>query len=348
MPSPDLPRGRILCFGELMLRLGPPQGELLLQSPQLTVRIGGAEANVAVSLARLGAPCAFATVLPDNPLGLAARDEVRRHGVDTAPVQFRQGRMGLYFVTPGAVRRPSEVLYDRSDSAFVRHAADAFDWPKLLEGVEWLHVSGVTPAVGPGGTSAAAAAVRAAVDAGVRVSYDGNFRSKLWAGWESDPAAILGGIFETAELAFADDRDIALVLGRAFEFSDPHERCRQAARAAFAAFPRLQRIASTLRSQTSVTDHSLSAVMLIRDGRDVREVRAPEAEMSGVVDRIGGGDAFTAGVLYGLWSGWPDERALGFGLSSAVLKHSIHGDFNLFSADEVEAAVRGDGLDIRR
>jgi 2-dehydro-3-deoxygluconokinase len=348
MPSPDVSRGPILCFGELMLRLGPPLGELLLQSPQLTVRVGGAEANVAVSLAKLGATCAFASVLPDNPLGRAARDEVRRHGVDTAPVQFRQGRMGLYFVTPGAVRRPSEVLYDRRDSAFVRHAADAFDWPELLEGVEWLHVSGVTPAVGPGGASAAIAAVRAAVDAGVRVSYDGNFRSKLWAGWQGDPAAILASIFETAELAFADDRDIALVMGRTFEASDHHERRRQAARAAFAAFPRLQRIACTLRSQTSVTDHALSALMLIRDGQDVREVRAPEAEMSGVVDRIGGGDAFAAGVLYGLWSGWSDERALSFGLSAAVLKHSIHGDFNLVSADEVEAALDSTRLDISR
>jgi len=348
MAHPDTPPGRILCFGELMLRLGPPPGELLLQSPALTVRPGGAEANVAVSLARLGAPAVFATVLPDNPLGRAARDEVRRHGVDTSPVQFRDDRMGLYFVTPGAVRRPSEVLYDRADSAFVRHAHETFDWPNLFQGVEWLHVSGVTPATGPNGTAAALQVVQAAVEAGVRVSYDGNFRGKLWAQWDGDPPGTLGAMLRTAELAFADDRDFALVLGRSFDSADPTERRRQAARAAFAAFPRLQRIACTLRRQESVADQTLSAVMLVRDGEEVREVHAPATEMSDVVDRVGGGDAFAAGVLFGLWSRWTDEKALGFGLSAAVLKHSVQGDFNLFSREEVEGAMGDGGLDIRR
>lgn len=340
--------GRILCFGELMLRLGPPDGEVLLQSPTLTVRPGGAEANVAVSLARLGASAAFATVLADNALGRAARDEVRRHGVDTSAVQFRDARMGLYFITPGAVRRPSEVLYDRADSAFVRHAHEAFDWPALLHGVEWLHVSGVTPATGPNGTTAALDIVRAAADAGVKVSFDGNFRGKLWAQWDGDPPGTLGAMLQTASLAFADDRDFALVLGREFPSADPHERRREAARAAFAAFPRLQRIACTLRVQDSVADQSLSAVMLVRDGEGVHEVHAPAIQLSGVVDRVGGGDAFAAGVLFGLWSRWSDDRALAFGLAAAGLKHSVHGDFNPFSAAEVEAAMGDGGLDIRR
>lgn len=339
---------RILCFGEMLLRFSPNQNELLLQSPALTVRPAGAEANVAVSLAQFGAPTALATVLADNALGRAARDEVRKHGVDTSPVVFKPGRMGLYFLTPGAVRRPSEVLYDRAGSAFVEHVNDAFDWDRLLEGVEWLHASGVTPATGPNGSAAAVALIEAAVRRDVKVSYDGNFRGKLWEQWDGDPPTTLGRMLSGAAVAFADDRDFALVLKTRFDDPDPAERRRQAAAAAFAAFPRLQRIACTLRVQDSVADQALSAVMLTRDGDGVTETRAEAIHLAGVIDRVGGGDAFASGVLFGLWSGWTDQDALDFGLAAAGLKHSVPGDFNLFSADDVRAAMRDQGFDIRR
>jgi 2-dehydro-3-deoxygluconokinase len=334
----------ILCFGEMLLRLAPDPGELLLQSPGLTVRPGGAEANVAVSLARFGAPAAIATVLPDNALGHAARDEARKHGVDTSRVRFAPGRMGLYFLTPGAVRRPSEVLYDRAASAFVRHAETAFDWPALLHGVEWLHLSGVTPATGPGGSAAALKAVRAAEAAGVKVSFDGNFRGKMWSEWDSDPSAVLGQLLAGADIAFADDRDVALVLGRTFDQADPAERRRAAAAVAFETWPRLQRLCCTLRVNDSVADQTLSAVMITRDG----EHQAAPVSLTGVVDRVGGGDAFAAGVLHALWRGWPNDEALAFGLSAAALKHSVAGDFNLFDESQVRAAMSADGFDIRR
>jgi len=336
--------GKILCFGELLLRLNPPQGEVLMQGQTLTVRPGGAEANVAVSLARFGAPTAMASVLPDNALGYGTRDEVRCHGVDTSGIVFRPGRMGLYFMTPGAVRRPAEVLYDRAGSAFVAHVDNAFDWPALLEGVEWLHVSGVTPAVGPNGTRAAIQAVEAAKAAGVKVSFDGNFRGKLWGEWAGDPPGTLFRMLSTTSLAFADERDFALVLGQGFDSPDPHQRRRDAAAAAFSAFPTLQRIACTLRVQDSVADQVLSAVMLTRDD----EIHAAPIRMSGVIDRVGGGDAFASGVLFGVWRGWRDDQALAFGLAAAGLKHSVHGDFNLFTAAEVQAAMAADGFDIRR
>lgn len=339
---------RILCFGEMLLRFSPNQNELLLQSPALTVRPAGAEANVAVSLAQFGAPTALATVLADNALGRAARDEVRKHGVDTSPVVFKPGRMGLYFLTPGAVRRPSEVLYDRAGSAFVEHVHTAFDWDQLLDGVAWLHASGVTPATSPNGSAAAVALIEAAVRQGVKVSYDGNFRGKLWDQWDGDPPTTLGKMLAGATVAFADDRDFALVLKTRFDSADPAERRRQAAVAAFAAFPLLQRIACTLRVQDSVADQALSAVMLTRDGEDVIETQAEAIQMAGVVDRVGGGDAFASGVLFGLWSGWPDQEALDFGLAAAGLKHSVPGDFNLFSADDVQAAMQHQGFDIRR
>lgn len=332
----------------MLLRFSPNQNELLLQSPALTVRPAGAEANVAVSLAQFGAPTALATVLADNALGRAARDEVRKHGVDTSPVVFKPGRMGLYFLTPGAVRRPSEVLYDRAGSAFVEHVNDAFDWDRLLEGVEWLHASGVTPATGPNGSAAAVALIEAAVRRDVEVSYDGNFRGKLWEQWDGDPPTTLGRMLSGAAVAFADDRDFALVLKTRFDDPDPAERRRQAAAAAFAAFPRLQRIACTLRIQDSVADQALSAVMLTRDGDGVIETRAEAIHLAGVIDRVGGGDAFASGVLFGLWSGWTDQDALDFGLAAAGLKHSVPGDFNLFSADDVRAAMRDQGFDIRR
>lgn len=336
--------GRIVCFGEMLLRLSPPEGEVLMQGQTLTLRPGGAEANVAVSLARYGAPVSAVTVLADNALGRGVRDEVRRHGVDTSGVVFKSGRMGLYFLTPGAVRRPSDVLYDRAGSAFVEHVDTAFDWPAVLDGAEWLHVSGVTPAVGPTGTRAAFQAVAAAEAAGVKVSFDGNFRGKLWGEWDGDPSGTLGRMLKTASIAFADERDFALVLGRSFEHADTRERRRMAAAAAFEAFPKLERICCTERVNESVADQALSAVMLTRAG----EVHADPIHLTGVVDRVGGGDAFASGVLFGVWKGWSDQEALSFGLAAAGLKHSIHGDFNLFDEAQVRAAMAADGFDIKR
>jgi 2-dehydro-3-deoxygluconokinase len=334
----------ILCFGEMLLRLTPTDGELLMQSPGLTVRPGGAEANVAVALARYGAPSAMVSVLPDNALGHAARDEVRKHGVDTSSIAFRPGRMGLYFLTPGAVRRPSEVLYDRAASAFVQHVDGALDWPKLLKGVEWLHLSGVTPATGPTGSAAALAAVAAATAAGVKVSFDGNFRGRLWAEWAGDPPRVLGQMLAGSSLAFADDRDFALVLGRSFEDAEPAMRRRAAALAAFETWPTLERICCTLRVNESVQDQTLSAVMITRDG----EHQAAPIALSGVVDRVGGGDAFASGVLFGIYRGWSNDEALAFGLAAAGLKHSVPGDFNLFDEAQVRAAMAIEGFDIRR
>ena len=336
--------GRILCFGEMLLRLTPNDGELLMQSPGLTVRPGGSEANVSVSLARYGAPAALATVLPDNALGHAARDEVRKHGVDTSRVQFRPGRMGLYFLTPGAVRRPSEVLYDRAGSAFAQHVDGALDWPALLEGVEWLHLSGVTPATGPNGSAAALAAIAAATAAGVKVSFDGNFRGKLWAEWSGDPPCVLGPMLAGSSLAFADDRDFALVLDRPFDDPGPAARLRSAASAAFETWPSLQRICCTLRINDSVQDQSLSAVMITREG----EHDAGPVSLTGVVDRVGAGDAFAAGVLFGIWSGWSNDQTLAFGLASSALKHSVPGDFNLFDLAQVRAAMDTKSFDIQR
>lgn len=336
---------RVVCFGELLLRLSAPGRERLLQSPSLEVRIGGAEANVGVSLARYGHRVTMAGTVADNALGEAAAGELRRHGVDTAGLRKAPGRMGLYFLAPGAIHRPAEVLYDRAGSAFALAGPDAYDWPALLDGADWLHLSGITPAVGQATAAAALAAARAARAAGAKVSFDGNFRPRLWQAWQGDARAILSELMAEADVLFADHRDMGVVLDGHYPQEAPLERIRAAAGDAFAAFPHLRWMACTIRTVHSVDHHALSGVLIARDGN---VALAPQQEVVPIVDRIGGGDAFAAGVLHGLIRGWEPERTIGFGLTAGCIKHSIPGDFNLVSEAEIEALV-GDGrYDVRR
>lgn len=330
----------IVCFGELLLRMSSPAGEMLLQTPRMEVCIGGAEANVAVSLAHFGHDVSLVSALPDNALGCAARDGLRAHGVDTRGIRFAPGRMGLYFLTPGAVLRPSEIIYDRAGSAFAQSDPAAYDWPALLEGASWLHVSGVSPAVGERAALAVLAAMREARRMGVKVAYDGNYRASLWAAQGSDGADVLFELMQNADLAFADQRDMALVLKRPELGRGSRD---DALAAAFAAFPNLAKVAATSRVQLSADHHKLSATLHTRTGA----VAAREYDLHNIVDRIGTGDAFAAGVLHGLLRAWTDAEALEFGLAAAAVKHSIAGDFNLASEAHIAAACTG-ALDVRR
>lgn len=333
---------RIVCFGELLLRLSAPGRERLLQSPRLDVHVGGAEANVAVMLSRLGHDAAMVSTVAGNGLGEAAVGELRRHGVDTRHVRSAAGRMGLYFLTHGAMQRPSEVLYDRADSAFVHDAE--YDWDALLEGAQWLHLSGVSPALGPATAQATLDAARAARRLGVKVSFDGNFRGKLWQAWDGDAPGILRQIFAEADLVFADHRDIEVVLGERTALQG-EDAVAHAATHAFAAFPHLRTLACTLRTQHSVDRHTLSAVMVERDGS---RRRSPDYTLDAIVDRIGTGDAFAAGVLHGLITGMASAECLHFGLGAACLKHSIPGDFCIASAAEIADVISQAGFHVRR
>ena len=336
---------RVVCFGEMLLRLEAPAGEVLLQTPQLRVTYAGAEANVAVSLARFGRPASVVTIVPDNRPGQAALEELRRYGVDVSRSVTGAGRMGLFFFTRGAVLRPSEVVYDRAGSAFASADADRIDWAEALDGASWLHMSGVTPSLGPNAAAAAIRAVEEATRMGVRVSFDGNFRPKLWALWDADPASILRRIIEHATVGFIEERDVARVLGRSFDDPDPAVRDADSAQAAFDAFPRLQTLAHTTRVQHAVDEQELSAVLRTRQGR---EHRAGPYRLSNIVDRVGGGDAFAAGVLHRLADGGDPEGAIDFGLAATALKHGVYGDFNLTTEADVLALARGGGLDVRR
>ncbi len=322
----------------MLVRLTAPSGELLLQTPQLSAHVGGAEANVAIGFSRLGGEARMATVLPDNPLGRAARDELRRHGVDTGFVKFAPGRMGLYFLTPGAVLRAGEIVYDRAGSALAMAAPNLIDWTAALKGADWLHVSGITPAISADAGEATLAAVKAAAAANVKVAFDGNYRSKLWEARGTSGQAILKQLLDHATLAFIDERDISLILG-----SNAGNR-QQAAQAAFDAFPRLQMVAATVRETHGVNDYSLGATLFTRSGsRD-----CPPIALPGVVDRIGGGDAFAAGFLFALMTGMPEADTLAFALHSAAAKHGQAGDASHASAADVLALVAGGGLDVKR
>jgi 2-dehydro-3-deoxygluconokinase len=334
----------IACFGEILLRLAAPHSELLLQTRTLLGHIGGAEANVAVALAQWGHSATVVSVLPDNSLGHAAAGELRRHGVNTESVRFRPGRMGLYFLTVGAGQRPSEVLYDRENSAFALAPPELIDWNAVLSGVSWLHLSGITPAVGPQSAEAALRAARTARSLGVAVSFDCNYRAKLWERWHGDARPILRELVEQADLLFAEQRDISLILGQSFDGVPAAEQFRIAGQLAFDTFPHLRRIATTVRVQRSVDDHDLSGALLSRTGLHTTRTYS----IGRIIDRIGSGDAFAAGILHGVRTQMDDQDTANFGVAAAVLKHSIHGDFNLVSIAEVQNLLRDAGFTVRR
>jgi 2-dehydro-3-deoxygluconokinase len=335
--------GRVVCFGEMLLRLSPPGHELPLQSGCLHAHFGGAEANVAASLAVLGDASAMVSRVPENFIGQTAIAELRRFGVNVSAVGFGPGRMGLYFLTPAAMQRPAEVLYDRAGSAFARTDAAGYDWPRLLEGAAWLHVSGINLALGEASAGACLAAAHAAVASGVRVSFDCNYRSRLWGERAIEAATLMNELATTADLVFGNARDIALMLGQ--EFADVADGARfgPAATAAFAAWPRLQWLATTVRADAEAA--TLAGVLA---GRAGGMWRTATRSLAGAVDRIGSGDAFAAALLHGLLRGTEPSAALEFALAAAWLKHSVPGDVNRLGEAEIRACLGDPGRRVLR
>ena len=332
----------VVCFGELLLRLTAPGRELLLQNGRLDVHVGGAEANVAVALACLGHRTAVVSRVPDNSLGEAAIRYLRRYGVSVDGVARGAGRMGLYFQSVGAGLRPSSIVYDRDGSSFALAERQDFDWDRLLEGAELLHLSGITPALGQRSADAALAAAEAARSRRIKISFDGNYRAQLWQRWASDPKAMLCELVGKADILFGNHRDISLLIGRDFG-GDGEARRREAAEAAFEAFPQLRLIASTARHIDDADRHRIAARIDKGDG----SFQTEEVVVAGIVDRIGTGDAFAAGVLHGVLSGADLERTARYGLALACLKHSLPGDASLFTQADIDAFLAGE-LDVRR
>lgn len=333
--------GDVVCFGEVLLRLSSPGRQLLLQSPSLDLHVGGAEANVAVSLGRFGHRTRMISALPDSTLGHACAGELRRHGVDTSSLQFSAGRMGLYFLTHGAGQRPAEVLYDRQDSVFARRDAADYDWDALLEGARWLHVSGITPAVSDNAAQAALQAMRTATEKSIPVSFDCNFRSRLWGERSDQAPRILLELCRHAQVIFGDERDIAFMMPT--RLADTASR-RNAADLAFERFAGLQLLACTERTRHSVEVQQLRGELYTSQSTYLSRTH----DLPGIVDRIGAGDAFAAGVLHGVLHTQPWHDVVEFATAAACLKHSISGDFNLATLNDVALLLSAQGGDVRR
>ena len=332
----------VTCFGELLFRLTPPGARLMVQADRLELSPGGAEANVAVALASLGHAVRFTGLVSDNALGDRAVAALRGAGVDTGFLARGAGRMGLYFMEAGSGPRPSVITYDRAGSAFAEALPDAIDFAGALAGARLLHSGGITPALGPKGVALAKAAHAAADAAGVPVCFDGNYRGQLWSAWDSDPRAVLTDLVSSAQILIGNHRDISLLLGKTFS-GDGADRRREAADAAFAAFPRLQLIASTARHLVTSDHHRIAARVDSRDAAHQTE----EIDVTGIVERIGTGDAFAAGVLH-QWLLGGDVRAMAeSGLALTALKHTIPGDMCLIDRATLDG-FSASGGDVRR
>jgi 2-dehydro-3-deoxygluconokinase len=335
---------RVVGLGEILLRLGAPGHEPLLRSPALEAAVGGAETNVCIALAALDVPAGIVSVLPATPVGDACLGELRRHGVDTSAIRREPGRLGLYFMTRGAGLRASQVTYDRSGSAFALADPDRYDWSRLLADASVLHLTGITLALGERCVRAARAAAEAAAARGVLLSFDCNFRPSLWHGREVEASALFAEFTRRAEVLFAGAADGKLAFDVDCEASDAVASYERLCAAAFAACPRLRWLAGSARVVHNADRHDLTGYVADRE----RVHASRRIELSGMVDRIGSGDAFAAGVLYGSVQSLAPAETAGFAITLAALKHSVPGDFVACRAADVRAAMTGGGRDVRR
>jgi len=333
---------RVVTFGEVMLRLKPPARERLFQSNRLEATFGGAEANVAVSLALLGVESRFVSAVPAGEIGDACVGELRRHGVDTSAIRRQGERLGTYYLENGANQRPSKVIYDRAGSSMATASPADFDWDVAFEDADWFHVTGVTPAISGSAADAAIAAARAARAKGLTVSCDYNYRAKLWK-YGRKAVDVMRELVGLVDVGIANEEDCqkSLGIGAGDGVSggalDPDAYCALAERV-LEAFPNLTRQVITLRESHSADHNGWSAVLHNRK----EFLRSRHYEIRNIVDRVGAGDSFAAGMIYALRAGQDDQRALEFATAASCLKHSIEGDFNLAGLAEVNALVRGE------
>lgn len=334
---------RYLTFGEIMLRLKTPGTERMLQSPVLEATYGGGEANVAVSLANFGCDVSYLTVLPRNVLGDECVKELRKFGVDTRLVQRGEGRMGIYFLESGANQLPSKVVYDRAYSAIALAEPGCIDWDKAFEGVSWFHITGITPAISETAMHLSLESVKAAKRLGVIVSCDLNYRKNLWKYGKAAPE-VMGELARYVDVAIANEEDVQKSLGITADVEVERgelsrEKYRALAEAVLQAYPGMKKIAITLRESKSADSNGWAACL--HDGREFYVSR--RYEISDIVDRVGGGDSFAAGLIYGLNACETTQEALEFAAAASCLKHSILGDFNRVGVDDVRKLMAGDG-----
>lgn len=332
---------RVITFGEIMLRLKSPGFERLFQSPVLEATFGGGEGNVAVSLANYGLNAAYVTCLPDNDIARACLRELRKFEVDTSLIQFGPGRMGIYFLESGANQRPSKVVYDRDNSAIALAEPGKFDWEKIFAGADWFHISGITPAISRNAAENSLKAVKAARKLGLKVSCDLNYRSKLWRYGKSAPE-VMREIVQYVDVCIANEEDIQKSLGMEIDVSVESgeldlDQYRELAERLLNAYSNVELVAITLRKSINANQNNWSACACDRE----KFIISTEYAITDIVDRVGGGDSFSAGLIFGLNHYNTLEEALEFAVAASCLKHSISGDFNLASITEVEQLMGG-------
>ena len=334
---------KFLTFGELMLRLKSPGRERLMQSPSLEATFGGGEANVAVSLANFGLDSEFLSVIPSNAVGDAAIGELRRFNVGTDKIIRNEGRMGIYYLEAGANQRPSKVIYDRAYSAISLFKPEGYDWDSIYDNVTWLHISGITPAISEETKDASIMAVKEAKKRGVTVSIDLNYRKNLWK-YGVEAKDVMCVMTEYADIIIANEEDCQKSLGLECKSNVEggkldNEDYRNLSNILLEKYPNVKKVAITLRESKSADINFWAAAL--NNGTDF--IVSRKYEMYDIVDRVGGGDSFAGGLIYGLNVLDDDKQALEFAVAASCLKHSIDGDFNRVTVDEVLKLAKGDG-----
>jgi 2-dehydro-3-deoxygluconokinase len=327
---------KVITFGEIMGRLSPAGYGRITQAQSLNITYGGGEANVAGGLAHIGIPAEHVTCFPNNELGKAAAGYYRQVGVNMSHTVYKEGRLGLYFVEFGAAMRPSKVTYDRADSAFANLNPTDFNWKEIFTGAGWFHWTGITPAISEAAATALRAALKEAKAQGLTISADVNYRKNLWQ-YGKTVKEVMPDLIAQCDIIVCgkgDAEDILDIIPTGSQKSGWHDICIQVKER----FPNIKKIINTKRGQISASQNNLSATSF--DGKKV--IKSETVEITQIVDRIGGGDAFMAGYIYGNLVFSDEAKSLAFGVAASALKHTIEGDINLSNIDEIETIMAGD------
>jgi 2-dehydro-3-deoxygluconokinase len=331
---------KVVTFGEIMLRLAPEGYYRFVQAASYGATYGGGEANVAISLANFGIDAAFVTKLPKHEIGQAAVNTLRQFGVDTSKIVRGGDRVGIYFLEKGASQRASKVIYDRAGSSIAKASPGDFDWNRIFDGVSWFHFTGITPALGDNVAEICAEALKAARAKGITVSCDLNYRKNLWS--REKAGEVMGKLVTSVNVCIANEEDASDVFGIKAKNTDitsgslSHDGYREVAGTLADRFG-FKKVAITLRESVSANDNNWAGMLF--DGKDYCFSKKYPVH---IVDRVGGGDSFGAGLIYGSLRGWASRETLEFAVAASCLKHSIEGDFNQITVDEAQKLAGGD------
>ena|SRR5579872_6056864 len=321
---------KVVTFGEVMMRLSPPSFERLSQANHFNITYGGSEANVATSVSLFGVDSVHVTQFPENDFGRAAAAHLQSHGVSTKHINYSGNQIGIYFLEQGADHRSSRVVYDRAESAFANLSPTQFNWEEILKGASWFHWSGITPAISASAAEACFNAIRAARKLNTKVSGDINYRRNLWQ-YGKSASEVMPSLIAESDIIIGGLPDFENCMG--ISTSDFTEACKKVQ----LKFPSVSKIVNTERTSIHSSHNKISAVLW--DKRTL--LHSKEYELTSIIDRVGAGDAFMAGLIYGWLSNWKDQETLEFAIAACTLKHTVPGDVNRVSVEEVESLVKG-------